>query len=265
MATIVMIGAGKVSYHLAHRLQACGHQIAQIYSRNKAHAVRVAAFVAAPKLPSITDDLVALKTDADLYIIAVSDDALPEIAWQLSAILPLTATVAHTSGTGKSITLADYFDNSGVFYPLQSFSYDFLPEFETLPICIDATNAQVQAVLETVANSISNAVYFINDEQRGQLHLAAVFANNFVNRMYAVSEKLLAKQGLDLAIMLPLITETARKIQHISPQAAQTGPAVRNDATTLARHRAYLTVHAPELLPLYDAATQEIWNNTNRK
>ena len=217
MATIVMIGAGKVSYHLAHRLQACGHQIAQIYSRNAAHATRVAEFVAtlAPMQPSITSDLTAIKTDADLYIVAVSDDALPEIAWQLSAILPSTATVAHTSGTVENIILADYFDNSGVFYPLQSFSYDFLPDFDTLPICIDATNSDVKYLLQTVANSISNVVYFIDDEQRRQLHLAAVFANNFVNCMYAVAETLLAKQGLDMAIMLPLIAETARKVHSI--------------------------------------------------
>ena len=43
-------------------------------------------------------------------------------------------------------------------------------------------------------------------------------------------------KSIDFNILKPLITETAKKIQSVSPYLAQTGPAIRNDKKTINRH-----------------------------
>ncbi len=54
--------------------------------------------------------------------------------------------------------------------------------------------------------------------------------------MYALSEQFLKKAGLTFDVVLPLIDETAAKVHTLSPEEAQTGPAVRFDERIINHH-----------------------------
>ena len=69
----------------------------------------------------------------------------------------------------------------------------------------------------------------LSSDRRKYLHLAAVFACNFTNHCYTLAANILEKQGISFDALLPLIAETADKVNRLSPQEAQTGPAVRYD------------------------------------
>jgi hypothetical protein len=93
-----------------------------------------------------------------------------------------------------------------------------------------------------------------------KLHLAAVFCNNFVNHIYVLTEDYCKKETIDFKLLLPLIKETAERLEDISPSQSQTGPAIRNDRPTIEKHLALLQNH-PQLQKIYSIFTESIYNN----
>ncbi|MEM9885910.1 MAG: DUF2520 domain-containing protein, partial [Bacteroidota bacterium] len=187
----------------------------------------------------------------DLYILAISDDALEEVCQALSKILPQDSFLAHTSGATPSSIFANYFNNYGVFYPLQSFSKAQAVDFAHIPICVDASQTHLLKLLYQLAQKISTKVYKINDEQRAYLHVAAVFANNFSNYLFHVAYELSQEHQIPFDLLRPLILESAQKVQYFPPAQMQTGPAIREDEITMQRHLELLKSH-PNWRKLYE-------------
>jgi predicted short-subunit dehydrogenase-like oxidoreductase (DUF2520 family) len=233
---ITIIGAGNVATHLAKRLHEKEHNILQIFNRNLEYAV----FLANEINGEAINDFQKINLESDIYIISISDDAIATVAEKLATILPKTAIIAHTSGATSSKVFQPFFENYGVFYPLQTFSKNRKADFEKLPFCIEGSNQNTENQLVTLANSIALNVYLINDEQRSVLHVAAVFANNFTNYLMAISDEIVKKENIPFDLLKPLINETIAKINENSPKSMQTGPARRGDKATLATHQNYL-------------------------
>lgn len=230
---ITMIGSGNVSTHLAAALKNAGHRIIQVFSPNIGHASLLAYHVGA----GATDDISTINAETDLYIIAVKDDAIANVAKQLAVHQRL---IVHTSGATSLGTLSEITPNAGVFYPLQTFSKEKELDFRSVPLCIEGADEAITKHLIEIGQTISNNIYRVDSAQRKILHLSAVFACNFPNYLYYVAQKLLAENGLDFNLLRPLIMETAEKVQQQFPAAVQTGPAVRNDVQTMAAHEQLL-------------------------
>ena len=128
----------------------------------------------------------------------------------------------------------------GVLYPMQTVNKERVIEWSDVPIFIEASNEDDTQYLEALSQRLSKNVKRSSSQQRQSLHLAAVFACNFANHMYAIAEKLLYEQGLDFDVMKYLIRETEHKAESISPIDGQTGPAVRNDVNVMNKHLAIL-------------------------
>jgi len=247
---ITIIGSGNVATHLAAALKNAGHLIVQVYSRNIQNAALLAYHVKAEAIDSLDE----LNTSIDIFIIAVNDDVIGRVAGRLAKYQKL---MVHTSGATDLFTLLAFADNVGVFYPLQTFSKVKEVDFAKVPLCIEGANEQITAELTELAQTISQNVYTINSEKRKTLHLAAVFACNFPNYLYELARQLLAKQGMEFDMLRPLIIETAEKVQSRLPMEVQTGPAIRNDETTMDFHLQLLS-DKPELQELYRLLSQGI-------
>ncbi|MEE2700167.1 MAG: Rossmann-like and DUF2520 domain-containing protein [Bacteroidota bacterium] len=219
MQKIILIGSGNVAHHLATALYDVGHQILQVISQSKKNAAALAQKVNADS----ETDLEKIKK-ADFTIVAVNDDAIAEVVSKIHNM-----PIAHTSG---SVSI----ENVGVLYPVQTLSKEVALNIKEVPFCVSSTDKVFEKVLLNVAKSISKKVVQIEQEQRKTLHLAAVFACNFPNHMYAIAEQLLAKSNLDFELLKPLITETANKITSNAPKDVQTGPAKRKDLQTINNH-----------------------------
>lgn len=101
--------------------------------------------------------------------------------------------------------------------------------------------------------------------QRSRIHLAAVFACNFANHMYAIGEEVARRAGLDFEVLKPLVAETAAKACDArSPRDVQTGPAVRNDTPTMERHLALLDGE-PTLQEIYTQISNNIWKTSRNR
>lgn len=249
---IVLIGAGRIAWHLGKRLKGKSLPVAQVINRSGARAQALAQALDADWSDDYTDAL----PDADWIILAVRDDAIEAVAAALSAHAP-NALVTHTSGATPGAILKPYFERHGVFYPLQSFSLERMPVWSKIPFCVDAATPEDVVFLKKIAKTIGNLVYQVNDRQRAVLHVAAVFANNFANHCFTLSEKILEEADLPFEMLHPLMEETLAKALQDSPAKMQTGPAVRGDEETIRRHLSLLANH-PEWQTLYANLSQSI-------
>ncbi|MBX2828247.1 MAG: DUF2520 domain-containing protein [Flavobacteriaceae bacterium] len=250
MISVIIIGFGNVGQHLYRVFDdASGVSVLQIASRSPISGV--------DHTPTTTD-LKQLK-EADLYIIAAPDDAIEGISEQLTFTNRL---VVHTSGSVAMEMLSDE-NRKGVFYPLQTFSKDREVDFKEVPICYEADYEDDLALLKNLGSQISEKVVLVSSEKRAKLHLAAVFANNFTNHLYHLSETYLTKHGIDFELMQPLIKETAMKVQSLSPSEAQTGPAIRKDKKTIAKHLQLMRDR--EYRRIYKSLTKSISKSHGKK
>lgn len=247
---ISIIGSGNLATQLGLALYKEGYFISQIYSRNKKNAETLSKKLSAKAIV----DLKKLSTDSSIYIIAVKDDAIESVAKQIKL---KNQVIVHTSGSVSIDVLKKSSKNYGVFYPLQTFSKEKSVDFKITPICIEANNNSTSTTLQYFAKSISSNVQKVNSEQRKKIHLAAVFACNFSNHMYAIAEQLLANDKLSLDLLKPLIEETANKIKENNPSKVQTGPAMRNDKKTMEGHLKLLKKEK-DLQKIYELISKSI-------
>lgn len=227
---IVLIGAGNVATHMGKALYVSGNVISQVYSRTYDAAQVLATELMAMPISSISE----IKTNADLYILSVKDDALAEIINQLP---PLNGMIVHTSGS-MDVALLSKFNYFGVIYPLQTLSKHKSVDITTVPLFIEANDIAVYNRLFDLCKQVSSKVMEANSKQRVNLHVAAVFATNFTHHLFVVAKDILDRQGIDFKVMQPLLVETLNKaMQTEHPlKLLQTGPAVRNDKGVMNKH-----------------------------
>ncbi|MCF7561836.1 DUF2520 domain-containing protein [Sabulilitoribacter multivorans] len=226
MISVVILGAGNVATHLFKALNdAKKTSVIQCFNR------KIDALNSYKNNVDITDDLNQLK-EADIYILAVSDDAIASLSQQLPFENRL---VVHTSGS-VSVYDLDKKHKRGVLYPLQTFSKEVKMDFKNVPICIETVDKKSYPLLKELAVSIGSPTKRVNSDQRKVLHLAAVFVNNFTNQLYRIGHEITESEGAEFDLLKPLILESAKKIQDVSPYMAQTGPAKRNDKKTINKH-----------------------------
>ncbi|MDQ2794080.1 MAG: DUF2520 domain-containing protein [Bacteroidota bacterium] len=250
---IGLLGAGRVASQLGPALTAAGHEVVFVWSRTPAATETLAAqlpgaqalLTLAPPLPL-----------ADVYLLAVPDAAVAPLL--AGTTWPTAALVAHLAGAlSLSVFYARPAVRGGVFYPLQTFSPGRAIDWPAVPLCIEAADAVDETTLLALARSLSSDVRRLSSAHRLQLHVAAVFANNFTNHLLGIADALLAEAGLPAELLAPLVRETVAKALANAPFVVQTGPAVRRDAPTLAAHEAALAAH-PAWQALYAQLTASI-------
>lgn len=247
---IVIIGSGNAAAVLGRKFKAAGHTILQVVSRN----ATAASALAYEWDTESANYMSLLNKNADVYIIAVSDDAIAQVVKALK--LP-GKVVAHTAGSVDKELLKEVTAHYGVFYPLQSLRKETtgLPD---IPLFVEGSDEKATRVLESLARSVSfGQVAPAGSLDRVKLHIAAVVVSNFTNHLYTLAEAYCKKEGLDFRQLLPLIEETASRIRDISPAQSQTGPAIRQDEDTIQKHLDMLGDH-PQLKNIYLLMTESI-------
>ena len=251
---IVLIGAGNVAGSLGRIFVQKGHQVLQVMNRTKEKGEALARQLGA----GFTAEFSAIAPDADLYIVALADRALPELMlkWQLHNRL-----VVHTAGTIPMAVLQGVSTRCGVLYPLQSLK-GALPASGSVPFLIQAAHAEDLDQLEKLVLSIGNSCQSVSDQQRLRMHVSAVWVNNFPNLMFSIAYRLCQEHQLSFELLLPLIRETIMRLEPDNepvkdPFNWQTGPAMREDHSTIRRHLELMSPH-PDWKDLYEHLTEEI-------
>lgn len=247
----VFIGAGNLATRLSLELKSKGFSIEQVYSRSE----KSAKLLAKNLRTNYTTSSHNISTNADVYFVAIKDAAFEEL---LPKIDFRNKLLVHCSGSLPLSILEKYSENVGVFYPLQTFSKNREVNFSEIPVFIEANSTENEKKLFQIAEKISGKVSVLNSEKRLYLHISAVFACNFVNHFYTIAAEVLKSEEVPFDALLPLIMETAAKVQNMEPEKAQTGPAVRFDENVISKHTEVLQSF-PEFQKLYDIVSESIF------
>jgi predicted short-subunit dehydrogenase-like oxidoreductase (DUF2520 family) len=247
IANIILIGSGNVATHIARVCKEKNINVLQVYSPHIENARALGEHFNIEALNDINN----LNKSADLYIIAVKDDAIAELNQTLR--IP-DKIVVHTSGTSDIEALKDISGKTGVFYPLQTFTKNRPVVWQDIPLCIEGSDTETKELLVSFAKKFSGSVLEIDSQRRRKLHLSAVFANNFINFLLRESKDVLGSD-LPFSILYPLVMETVKKAFEIGPENAQTGPALRGDQKTIEAHLKLLNDNpsAKELYTLFNS------------
>ena len=234
---IVILGAGNVGTNLEHAFALKGIR-ALLHSSYE------------------LDDL----PQADVYIYAVVDNALREVAEKVNAPKALHL---HTSGTVPIEVFGEDKPHAGVLYFFQSFSKEMLiDDWSGIPCFIEGRNIDDVAAIYSLAQTLTSRIYEANQHDRERLHIAGVFANNYTNLMYRIAAEVLKGTQIPFQALLPLIDQTTTKIHSLSPADAQTGPAQRGDKEVIAHHAQILA--ATPYAELYQELAALIEKERNR-
>ncbi len=244
--SISFAGAGNVAGNLALAFFNAGFTVRNVISRNPVNAGLLASKVNAQPVNNIDQ----IGDDTDLLILALPDQAIPGFSMSVKNAGKYHGLLVHTSGSQSLNAITQYHAGGGVLYPLQSFTRFTMPDISRVPFCIEGASPEITGKLARLAGALSKDVRLVDTAQRARIHLAAVFACNFSNFMYATADCLLAKSGVDPNILLPLIQETAMRVRGGDAATLQTGPAARGDWSTIDMHLNMLKSN-PEYRDLY--------------
>ena len=168
---------------------------------------------------------------ADIFILAVSDSSISDILKHLNK----NYFVIHCSGA-TSIEVFNNFKRAGVMFPIQTINRRKNISFNDIPFCIEAKNKNDLELIKILVISLEGKYECLNSNQRANIHLSAVWINNFVNHMISKGKKICLENNISFSLMEPILKKTINQAINYNPDELQTGPAVRNDKDTLGLH-----------------------------
>lgn len=246
---VVLVGAGNTATVLGKLLTRAEHKVIKVISRTPESAKTLADLLET-EYGNLNDSSFG---DADIYIVALHDQVMSN----LERFTALNGKfIVSTAGALPIDSLKTCSDRYGVLYPLQTLS-KYVDEVPRIPFMVDGNKDETLGALLSLAGSLSDSVVHANDNQRMGYHIAAVFAANFANHMYALAEIYCQRENIDFKHILPLINEICQKVNLYSPFLTQTGPAIRNDVMTISRHLENLSKY-PDLKYMYVKMTESI-------
>jgi predicted short-subunit dehydrogenase-like oxidoreductase (DUF2520 family) len=259
---IVIIGAGNLSSQLLNVLVTKKElKITQLFN----HRSSIKSKALAKKYHcEFIFDYTKINTQADVYLICVKDEAIDNVAKQLQQ-LHLHGIVAHSSGSITIEALKKTSKTFGVFYPLQTFTTNDSIDWKTTPILIEGNSKTALSVLKELASLLSHSIKVVDSHKRLQFHLAAVFACNFTNALINTSFKIIEKQigKSDSKLLMPIIKQSIKKLDVMTPTNAQTGPALRGDSLVMKKHLALLKSNT-QLTHIYKELSALIISNSKK-
>lgn len=255
--TVTILGSGNVANHISKRLAQNGVVVDCVFSRNVLTGSELAQNVGA----TFTNEIENLPQNSDAYLFMLSDSGNSLISNEIN--LPADSILIHTSGSLPLSIFNRKYQNCAVLYPFQTFNANVeIANYDDIPICLEATNETILHEVELLAKSISTNIYYLDYQQRSVLHLAGVFAANFMNHCVLLGQKLLHENGISMEILDPLLLQSFAKILNQGAFFSQTGPAKRGDSQIIEKHKQALEENSL-LQNIYTALTESIKKTYN--
>jgi predicted short-subunit dehydrogenase-like oxidoreductase (DUF2520 family) len=255
--TFSIIGTGNIAWFFGTRLVTSRHNCRGVYSRNEAAAKSMAEALLSDKYGTIGD---IKDGEADVCFLAISDNAIAEVAAKLAF---KNTILVHTAGSVSIDVLDKAAKEQAILWPVYSILKNNMPGHRNIPCGWEANTDKAKKYVLAMAHAITDILFEARYEQRKWLHLSAVMSNNFVTHLLAIGEKVCLENQLPYSTLQPIIEQTFERLRNFSPQSVQTGPAMRNDTSTIDEQIALLEDH-PQWKRVYEAITESI-QSSNRK
>jgi predicted short-subunit dehydrogenase-like oxidoreductase (DUF2520 family) len=239
--TLAFIGAGRAGSALATALADAGHTVAAIHSRTVEHAEELARATGATVAPTAA----AAMGSADVTFATVPDGEIAGLAATIAAAgAALTGrSLVHCSAThGPEVLMAVRVTTAsvGAFHPLQALAgAGSAPLLRGSSFVVEADEPLRHVLLSLVAD-LGGHPLDLPTGGRTLYHAAAVLVGNAPLALLARATSLLEEAGVEREAahraLAALLAGAASNASEGGPAAALTGPVVRGDAATVARH-----------------------------
>lgn len=239
---IAIVGPGRAGGALAVAAHREGHSITSIDGRNAESVATLEALVdVSPGSP-------------DLRIIAVSDDAIPEIAAVIAEVSDPVPTV-HVSGA-VTVAALDLVAATGVqtgsLHPLQTLP-DAVRGAEQMRGSWMAVTADepLRSRLHEFAASLGCRPFDLSDDAKPLYHAGAAAAANYTLTTLDLALALFEAAGVPFEAAHPLIEAIISNAFDLGPAGALTGPVARGDTATVAAQVAAIRERVPQAEQLF--------------
>ncbi len=269
--TLAIIGAGRVGSTLAQTLRWRGYSVTAVYSRTAESAIRLAE-----KLGTrVVESPVYAAMSAELTFLTVPDDAIESVCEELAEEANLTGrAIVHTSGvsdvsvlraakargawTGGLHPMLAIMDRD--LSPNMAFSVPWVAQAPDVTFGVEAEAEPLISWLEAIVQALNGIALWLRPGQdRARYHAAGVIASNYVVTLFAEAIGLLESlvgdsEGDERAIrqiVVHLMEATLNNVKIAGAAQALTGPILRGDTGTIAKHLDALEQVDPELAEMY--------------
>jgi predicted short-subunit dehydrogenase-like oxidoreductase (DUF2520 family) len=235
--TVGVIGAGRVGAVLGAALRRAGHEVVAVSAVSEASRDRAERFL--PEAEVVDPEEVCRR--ATLVLLAVPDDALPELVAGLAAVgaFQRGQLVAHASGRhGLGVLAAAVGTLPMALHPVQTFTGTSLDLDRLSGITWGVTAPEeLRPIAEALVIEMGGEAVWVGDEQRALWHAALSYAANHLVTLVTSAEDLLRSVGAEDPgrVLQPLLTAALDGALRRG-DAALTGPVSRGDAGTVAAH-----------------------------
>jgi len=262
--SIALIGPGRVGSAICKRLQLAGYPITAVISRNEEQAKEACSFIGCTSTVAATQ--LPITPATQIILLAVQDDQIEPVAQQLQSEKKLSpqTTLVHFSGLHPAAIMGNRFSDTTLLslHPLLPFANRQIA-FSKLAQCPCALESDTQDALvlgEQLVEAIGGTHFIIASDKKGLYHSAACIASNYLVTLLDSAQELLIKCGIEkdqvTPLLLPLVQASLDNMRQLGSEQGLTGPIVRGDVGTVAKHIEELQNNAPELLPLYQQLGQ---------
>jgi predicted short-subunit dehydrogenase-like oxidoreductase (DUF2520 family) len=254
--TVGVVGAGRVGAVLGAALARSGHRVTGAYAVSAASRERAAALL--PGVP--VADVPTVVAGAELVLLAVPDDALPELVSGLAAIRGWQAgqIVVHTSGRHGAAVLDPARRQHALplaLHPAMTFTGTAM-DLDRLAECAFGVTAdpELRPVAEALVLEMGGTPVWVAEEDRVTYHCALAHGANHLVTLASEAMEVLGRAGVEEPhrVLGPLMGAALDNALRMG-DAALTGPVARGDVGTVEEHLATLERVAPEIRRTYVA------------
>ena len=231
-----LIGASKTGISIAYHLWKMGHQPIFLWNRSGNNLAKANGYL---NFETRSTNLENCPSDCDFIIFSISDDAIENVAERfLSIYKNKNAKIFHTSGALDSSVFGKY-QNSGSFHPVISIS-SIEDGINIIPQTTFTCEGNIAEFLVQLADEIGESGIQLSKEQKQNIHLSAVFMNNYLSGMIEKIKILNKNAGLaehyTEKILQSISRQTITKSWQYPIDEILTGPVKRGDVKTIEKH-----------------------------
>ncbi len=238
--TVSIIGFGAVGSSLAEYFKDSDSALVSVWDRK----TEVCKIRASDKLASAGKNFPeSLKELGNTIFICTPDDQIAKVAAKFSDLSGDWSgyNFVHTSGSLSADILSDLKikgAKTASMHPIQTFPGNKSPDsFKKIWISLQGDD-DLLSDLEILISDFESECLRLSGSQKAAMHLAAVFASNYLVTLMSVVEGVAGDNDIDnsIEILKPIINQTVHNIFESGTSKSLTGPVARGDTETLKKH-----------------------------
>ena len=255
--SVAIVGAGSLASFLAPALRKSGYAITEIICRD-VPASRRAAQRLAKRVRARAFTVQKAPLDADLLWLCVPDREIQAVAKAFAGASHKLKFAFHSSGALASREL-DALRKQGIaaasVHPLMTFVAGGIPSLAGVPFAVEGDTAATR-MARRIVSDLGGESFALPASRKAAYHAWATMTSPLFLAFLVTLEEAARMAGLtqeqSRRRSLPIIRQTLDNYARLGPQHSFSGPIIRGDVETVARHLSVLKKH-PEVRSVYVA------------